>query len=208
MLVVNDVVNVMATYQPVCKRAMYRTLAPSGHSGRKQQPSFLTHVFLVTTVSSGNKVYQTFVNKFAIKVAVIPEVFGISFLIYHVCFNTLHHLSNFKALFSSKYRQCTFSDATKLLAMCCHAGHTNNKHMQVSGCWKLDASIQDIALGHPQPQWVYMMPVKVCQVAAASDKHIGLKMFLRLTSSLCIKIILHMCCFCARTSPRFSYMAS
>jgi len=73
--------------------------------------------------------------------------------------------------------------------------------MQVSGCWKLNASTQDIALGQPQPQWAYMMPVKVCQVAVASDKHIGLKMFLRLTSSMSIKIILHMCCFCAKTSP-------
>jgi hypothetical protein len=101
-------------------------------------------------VSSSNKAYQTFVTKFAIKVAVIPKVFDISFLIYHVCFNSLHHSSNFKALFSSKDRLCTFSDSIKLLAMC-HAGHTDNKHMQVSGCWMLDASTQDIALGQPQP---------------------------------------------------------
>ena len=167
-----------------------------------------THVSQATTVSSRNKVYQTYVTKFAIKVAVIPEVFDISFLIYHVCFNSLHHLSNFKALFSSKNRLRTFRDAAEPLAMCCHAGHTNNKHLQVSRCWKLDASIQDIALGQPQPQWAYMMLVKVCQVAVASDKHIGLKMFLRLTSSLCINIILHMCCFCAKTSPTFSYLAS
>jgi len=68
--------------------------------------------------------------------------------------------------------------------------------MQVSGCWKLDASTQNIALGQPQPQWAYMMLVKACQAAVASDKHIGLKMFLRLTSSMSIKIILHMLFLC------------
>ena len=69
------------------------------------------------------------------------------------------------------------NNTTELLARCCHAGHTNNKHMQVSVCWILDASTQDVALDQPKPRWAYVMPVKVCRVAQAPNKHIGLKMF-------------------------------
>lgn len=144
-----------------------------------------THVFLVATVSSSNKAYQTFITKSAIKVAVIPEVFDTSFLIYHVCFNSLHHLSNFKALFSSKDRLCTFSDATELSC------RTHQQQTHASE-WTLNASTQDIALGQPQPQWAYIIPVKLRQVAVASDKHTGLKMFLRLTPH-CVSRLYYIC---------------
>lgn len=103
----------------------------------KQQPSLFTHVFLVTTVS--NKEYWTFVTKFAIKVVVIPEVFDISFLVYHVCLNSLHHYQILSIILQQ--RQTVYFQR-------CHqaTGHvlTCRRHQQQTHAseWMLEAECQ------------------------------------------------------------------